>query len=319
MQEGTLALMQLAKTLAALERLRAAGVPFVSILSDPTTGGVFASFAAVGDVNIAEPNALIGFAGAARHGRHDRRRAAARLPARRVPVQPRVRRPGRRHGPSCATSSRACCACCPSRGRDCPAGGRRPTTSRPSGRCRSCRRSRTGSASWRTATAPRPSPHRRGASPVPNTVPMPTPDATPPMGAAEHGHDRGGLGARPAGAQPAPSADPRVRRRDGRRVRRAPRRPPVRRRRGDGRRPRPDRRPAGRRHRPAEGRRHRREHPAQLRDAPPRGLPQGDAGHGARRALRAAGRHVRRRPGRPSRARSPRSAASPRRSPARSA
>ncbi|MEX1172649.1 MAG: acetyl-CoA carboxylase carboxyltransferase subunit alpha [Chloroflexota bacterium] len=64
MQEGTLALMQLAKTLAALERLSAAGVPFISILSDPTTGGVFASFAAVGDVNIAEPDALIGFAGA---------------------------------------------------------------------------------------------------------------------------------------------------------------------------------------------------------------------------------------------------------------
>ena len=64
MQEGTLALMQLAKTLAALERLRGAGVPFLSVLSDPTTGGVFASFAAVGDVNIAEPNALIGFAGA---------------------------------------------------------------------------------------------------------------------------------------------------------------------------------------------------------------------------------------------------------------
>lgn len=64
MQEGTLALMQLAKTLAALERLSAAGVPFLSVLSDPTTGGVFASFAAVGDVNIAEPDALIGFAGA---------------------------------------------------------------------------------------------------------------------------------------------------------------------------------------------------------------------------------------------------------------
>ncbi len=63
MQEGTLALMQLAKTLAALERLREAGVPFISILSDPTTGGVFASFAAVGDVNVAEPDALIGFAG----------------------------------------------------------------------------------------------------------------------------------------------------------------------------------------------------------------------------------------------------------------
>ena len=64
MQEGTLALMQLAKTLAALERLRASGVPFISVMSDPTTGGVFASFAAVGDVNIAEPDALIGFAGA---------------------------------------------------------------------------------------------------------------------------------------------------------------------------------------------------------------------------------------------------------------
>ncbi len=63
MQEGTLALMQLAKTLAALERLRAAGVPFISVLSDPTTGGVFASFASVGDINIAEPDALIGFAG----------------------------------------------------------------------------------------------------------------------------------------------------------------------------------------------------------------------------------------------------------------
>ena len=59
-----MALMQLAKTMAALERLRAAGVPFVSVMSDPTTGGVFASYAAMGDVNLAEPNALIGFAGA---------------------------------------------------------------------------------------------------------------------------------------------------------------------------------------------------------------------------------------------------------------
>jgi acetyl-CoA carboxylase carboxyl transferase subunit beta len=64
MQEGTLSLMQLAKTMAALERLRAAGVPFISVMSDPTTGGVFASYAAMGDVNLAEPNALIGFAGA---------------------------------------------------------------------------------------------------------------------------------------------------------------------------------------------------------------------------------------------------------------
>ena len=64
MQEGTLSLMQLVKTVAATERLRQAGVPLISVMSDPTTGGVFASFAALGDVNLAEPNALIGFAGA---------------------------------------------------------------------------------------------------------------------------------------------------------------------------------------------------------------------------------------------------------------
>jgi acetyl-CoA carboxylase carboxyl transferase subunit beta len=64
MQEGTLALMQLAKTVAALERLRVAGVPYISVMSDPTTGGVFASYAVLGDVNLAEPNALLGFAGA---------------------------------------------------------------------------------------------------------------------------------------------------------------------------------------------------------------------------------------------------------------
>jgi acetyl-CoA carboxylase carboxyl transferase subunit beta len=64
MQEGTLSLMQLVKTVAVIERLRADGVPFLSLLSDPTTGGVFASFAVLGDINLAEPNALIGFAGA---------------------------------------------------------------------------------------------------------------------------------------------------------------------------------------------------------------------------------------------------------------
>jgi acetyl-CoA carboxylase carboxyl transferase subunit beta len=64
MQEGTLALMQLAKTVAVLERLRAGRIPFISVMSDPTTGGVFASYAVLGDVNLAEPNALIGFAGA---------------------------------------------------------------------------------------------------------------------------------------------------------------------------------------------------------------------------------------------------------------
>jgi acetyl-CoA carboxylase carboxyl transferase subunit beta len=64
MQEGTLALMQLAKTVAILERVRAARVPYISVMTDPTTGGVFASYAVLGDVNFAEPNALIGFAGA---------------------------------------------------------------------------------------------------------------------------------------------------------------------------------------------------------------------------------------------------------------
>ncbi|HQX64779.1 MAG TPA: acetyl-CoA carboxylase, carboxyltransferase subunit beta [Dokdonella sp.] len=64
MQEGLFSLMQMAKTSAALGRLRAAGLPFISVLTDPTTGGVSASFAMLGDINIAEPKALIGFAGA---------------------------------------------------------------------------------------------------------------------------------------------------------------------------------------------------------------------------------------------------------------
>jgi acetyl-CoA carboxylase carboxyl transferase subunit beta len=64
MQEGILSLMQMAKTVSALERLRDAGLPFVSVLLNPTTGGVAASFALLGDVNLAEPKALIGFAGA---------------------------------------------------------------------------------------------------------------------------------------------------------------------------------------------------------------------------------------------------------------
>ncbi len=63
MQEGVLSLMQMARTVAARERLRAAGVPFISVLLDPTTGGVAASYALLGDVNVAEPKALIGFAG----------------------------------------------------------------------------------------------------------------------------------------------------------------------------------------------------------------------------------------------------------------
>jgi acetyl-CoA carboxylase carboxyl transferase subunit beta len=63
MQEGILSLMQLGKVSAALARMRAKTLPFISVLTDPTTGGVTASYAMLGDLNIAEPGALIGFAG----------------------------------------------------------------------------------------------------------------------------------------------------------------------------------------------------------------------------------------------------------------
>jgi len=63
MQEGALSLMQMAKTSAAIARLRDARLPYISVMCDPTTGGVAASFAMLGDLNIAEPGALIGFAG----------------------------------------------------------------------------------------------------------------------------------------------------------------------------------------------------------------------------------------------------------------
>jgi acetyl-CoA carboxylase carboxyl transferase subunit beta len=63
MQEGAISLMQMAKISAALARLDDAGLPFLSVLTDPTTGGVTASFAMLGDMNVAEPGALIGFAG----------------------------------------------------------------------------------------------------------------------------------------------------------------------------------------------------------------------------------------------------------------
>jgi len=63
MQEGVISLMQMAKISAALARLDEAGLPYISVLTDPTTGGVTASFAMLGDLNIAEPGALIGFTG----------------------------------------------------------------------------------------------------------------------------------------------------------------------------------------------------------------------------------------------------------------
>jgi len=63
MQEGILSLMQMARTTAAVNQLKEKGIPFISILADPTTGGVSASFAMLGDINIAETGSLIGFAG----------------------------------------------------------------------------------------------------------------------------------------------------------------------------------------------------------------------------------------------------------------
>ncbi len=63
MQEGILSLMQMAKTSASRARLKEAGIPYISVLTDPTTGGCAASYAMLGDLNIAEPKALIGFAG----------------------------------------------------------------------------------------------------------------------------------------------------------------------------------------------------------------------------------------------------------------
>jgi acetyl-CoA carboxylase carboxyl transferase subunit beta len=63
MQEGTLSLMQMARTTLALNEVKAAGLPYVVVLTDPTTGGVMASYAMLGDIHLAEPNALVGFAG----------------------------------------------------------------------------------------------------------------------------------------------------------------------------------------------------------------------------------------------------------------
>ena len=63
MQEGTASLMQMAKTVAALNRFKDSGLPYVSVMVDPCLGGVTASFAMLGDVNVAEPGAYIGFAG----------------------------------------------------------------------------------------------------------------------------------------------------------------------------------------------------------------------------------------------------------------
>ncbi len=89
MMEGVISLMQLAKISAALARMDEAKVPYISVMTDPTTGGVTASFAMLGDLNIAEPGVLIGFAGPRVIEQTIRQKLPRRLPAQRVPVAAR--------------------------------------------------------------------------------------------------------------------------------------------------------------------------------------------------------------------------------------
>ena len=94
MQEGMLSLMQMPRTTVAVQMLKEAGLPYIVVLTHPTTGGVTASYAMLGDVQIAEPNAQIGFAGRAGDRADHPREAARRLPARRIPAGPRHAGPG---------------------------------------------------------------------------------------------------------------------------------------------------------------------------------------------------------------------------------
>ena len=94
MQEGAISLMQMPRTIIATRLVKEAGLPYIVVLTDPTTGGVTASFAMLGDIHIAEPGALIGFAGRARDRADGAGKTAGRLPARRIPARTRHRGPG---------------------------------------------------------------------------------------------------------------------------------------------------------------------------------------------------------------------------------
>ena len=94
MMEGTLSLMQMAKISAALARLDSARLPFISLMTDPTTGGVTASFAMLGDLNVSEPGALIGFAGPRVIEQTIRQKLPEGLPAGGVPARARHARHG---------------------------------------------------------------------------------------------------------------------------------------------------------------------------------------------------------------------------------
>ena len=95
MQEGILSLMQMAKVSAALARYDSAGGLYICILTNPTMGGVAASWALQGDITLAEPGAMIGFAGKRTIKNTVRARIARRVPDQRVPAQARLRGPHR--------------------------------------------------------------------------------------------------------------------------------------------------------------------------------------------------------------------------------
>ena len=95
MQEGILSLMQMPRTTVAVQELREARLPYIVVLTHPTTGGVTASYAMLGDIHIAEPGALIGFAGPRVIEQTIRESAAERFSARRIPARPRHGRHGR--------------------------------------------------------------------------------------------------------------------------------------------------------------------------------------------------------------------------------
>ena len=105
MHEGILSLMQMAKVSAALARYDRAGGLFISVLTNPTMGGVAASFASLGDVTFAEPKALIGFAGPAHDSSHDSHRAAQGISDQRVFAGARLHRP---HRPPARSEERDC-------------------------------------------------------------------------------------------------------------------------------------------------------------------------------------------------------------------
>ena len=106
MMEGALSLMQMAKVSAALARLDRAQLPYLSMLTDPTTGGVTASFAMLGDFIIAEPQGAHRLRRTARHRADDPPEAAGRVPAQRVPARARHARPRRRSARAAPTIAR---------------------------------------------------------------------------------------------------------------------------------------------------------------------------------------------------------------------